>query len=34
PTNSDLVRRVREQAESMGRQIASPDDARQMLGVG
>jgi len=34
PTNSDLVRRVREQAESIGRQIASPDEARQMLGVG
>ncbi len=33
PTNAELVRRVVEMARSYGRQVATPDEARQMLGV-
>jgi len=33
PTNAELVRRIVEMAKSYGRQIATPDEARQMLGL-
>ena len=33
PSNADLVRRVAEIAKTMGREIATPDEARQMLGA-
>ena len=33
PTNAELVRRVVHLAESIGREVATPDEARQMLGV-
>jgi 3-keto-5-aminohexanoate cleavage enzyme len=33
PTNADLVKRIVEMAKSCGREIATPDEARQMLGV-
>ncbi len=33
PTNAELVRRVVELAKSYGREVASPDEARRMLGV-
>ena len=33
PTNADLVRRVAEIARRVGRDIASPDEARAMLGL-
>jgi len=34
PSNADLVRKVREQAETLGREVATVDEAREMLGVG
>lgn len=33
PTNAELVRRVVEMAKSYGREVATPDEARRMLGV-
>lgn len=33
PTNAELVRRIVEMAESCGREVATPDEARRMLGV-
>ncbi|MGI4939033.1 MAG: 3-keto-5-aminohexanoate cleavage protein [Janthinobacterium lividum] len=33
PTNADLVRQVVEMAKSCGREIATPEEARRMLGV-
>lgn len=33
PTNAELVRRIVEIAESCGREVATPDEARRMLGV-
>ena len=33
PTNAELIRRVREQAESMGREIATLEETREMLGM-
>jgi uncharacterized protein (DUF849 family) len=33
PTNAELVRRVVEIAKATGREIATPDEARQMLGI-
>jgi 3-keto-5-aminohexanoate cleavage enzyme len=33
PTNADLVRRVAAQARALGRDVASPADARAMLGI-
>lgn len=33
PTNAELIRRVREQAHSLGREVASVDETRAMLGV-
>ena len=33
PTNAELVRRVVEMAKSYGREIATPDEARRMLGI-
>lgn len=34
PTNAELVRRVAEQARALGREVASPAEARAMLGMG
>ena len=34
PTNAELVRRVAELARSYGREVATPEEARRMLGVG
>ncbi len=33
PTNAELVRRVVEMAESYGREVATPGEARRMLGI-
>jgi 3-keto-5-aminohexanoate cleavage enzyme len=33
PTNAELVRRVVEMAKSYGREVATPEEARRMLGV-
>lgn len=33
PTNADLVRRIVEMAKSYGREVATPEEARQMLGI-
>jgi 3-keto-5-aminohexanoate cleavage enzyme len=33
PTNADLVRRVVEMARSYGREVATPDEARRILGI-
>lgn len=33
PTNAELVRRVREQAEALGRQVASVEETREILGM-
>ena len=33
PTNAELVRRIVEMAKSYGREVATPDEARHMLGI-
>ena len=33
PTNAELVRRVADQARSLGREVATPAEARAILGV-
>lgn len=33
PTNAELIRRVAEQARSLGRDVATPEEARAILGV-
>lgn len=33
PTNAELVRRVAEMAETLGRPIATPDQAREIMGI-
>jgi 3-keto-5-aminohexanoate cleavage enzyme len=32
-TSADAVRKIRTIAEAMGREIATPDEARQILGI-
>ena len=34
PTNADVVREVARLARAMGREVATPDDTREMLGMG
>lgn len=34
PTNADVVREVARLAKAMGREVATPDDTREMLGMG
>ncbi len=33
PTNADVVREVARLARAMGREVATPDDTREMLGM-
>ena len=33
PTNAELVRRIVEMAKSYGREVATPEEARRILGV-
>ncbi len=34
PTNADVVREMARLAKAMGREVATPDDTREMLGMG